>query len=136
MVQSTDISAVRLARQIPRLSGVNVLQLLIDLFFLPNDTIPSIGTTSHSYFPAMCLRYLSIAFGLVVQVISQTPSTYFINPPIASNELFFSENVVFSINSQPKIQWVTNLTSYSIFLWQQSLNESFSAQGSSIYSKS
>jgi hypothetical protein len=78
----------------------------------------------------------AIALCLIVRVLCQTPSTYFVNPPAAGDELFFAENKAYAVGSVIDIQWVTDQDAYNIFLWQQSLGVQSAAEGSSpIYSE-
>ncbi|EXJ57846.1 uncharacterized protein A1O5_12404 [Cladophialophora psammophila CBS 110553] len=82
-----------------------------------------------------CLLF-AVSFSIFAQVISQTPSTYFINPPAAGDQLFFAENQAYAVGSTFDVQWVTDQDAYNIFLWQQSLNVQSAAEGSSpIYTK-
>ncbi|ETI22899.1 hypothetical protein G647_04693 [Cladophialophora carrionii CBS 160.54] len=80
--------------------------------------------------------FLVVGVCLFVHVLCQTPSTYFVNPPAAGDELFFAENKAYDVGSVIDIQWVTDEDDYNIFLWQQSLGVQSAAAGSSpIYTK-
>ncbi|KIW74410.1 hypothetical protein Z517_12350 [Fonsecaea pedrosoi CBS 271.37] len=84
------------------------------------------------------MSYFLLAVGLclITRVVSQTPSTYFINPPAAGDELFFAENQAYAVGSTFNVEWVTDEDAYNIFLWQQSLTVQSAAEGSSpIYTK-
>lgn len=64
-------------------------------------------------------------------------NTYFTTPPSAGAELSFDSDPVYAVNSQVQLGWVTNVGSYSIWLWQQAGGQLGSAAcGSQIYSKS
>ncbi|KAJ9611583.1 hypothetical protein H2200_004767 [Cladophialophora chaetospira] len=78
----------------------------------------------------------AIWFSIIVRVVSQTPSTFFVSPPAAGDQLFFAENEVYTIGSVFDVQWVTDLDAYNIFLWQQSLGIQTAAEGSGpVYTK-
>ena len=93
--------------------------------------VPSCVLEKRSSFYQMRLTLLIVAFALIVRGMSQAPATYFLNPPASG------DNVVWTIGTQTDLQWVTNLTAYNIFLWQQSLNVQSAAEGSEpLYSMS
>jgi hypothetical protein len=62
--------------------------------------------------------------------------TQWITPPSSGNNLDFTADPVYAINSEVQLAWVTNSNSYSIWLWQQAGGHIGSATtGSQIYSK-
>jgi hypothetical protein len=64
-------------------------------------------------------------------------NTYFTTPPTAGAELSFHSDPVYAVNSQVQLGWVTDVGSYSIWLWQQAGGKLGSAScGSQIYSRS
>lgn len=64
-------------------------------------------------------------------------NTYFTTPPPTGPEQSFDSDPVYAVNSQVQLGWVTNVESYSIWLWQQAGGPLESATcGSQIYSKS
>ena len=64
----------------------------------------------------------------------QAPSTYWINPPASGLAGFYTEDTVFQVSNNVQLQWATNETFYSIFLFQQQ-SASYAALGDPIYSK-
>ena len=65
---------------------------------------------------------LSLLFNLLLPCTvqtGQTPSTYFVAPPEHGSAGFYNENALFQLNVNTKLQWLTNQTFYSIFLFQQ-----------------
>lgn len=77
----------------------------------------------------MWLSGAVVTLSFVAQAISQTPATYFLNPPATG------DNPIYTVGSQIDVQWITNMTSYNIFLWQQDLNVQAAAEGTQpIYS--
>lgn len=62
--------------------------------------------------------------------------TYFTTPPTPGSQLDFSKDPVYAVNSQVQLGWVTNVQSYSVWLWQQAGGDFSSATcGSQIYCK-
>lgn len=83
---------------------------------------------------------LELFLGLLLAVYcaaqtGQAPSTYFITPPASAQTGFYVEDIVYQLNSNLSVHWVTNQTAYGVFLFQQQSLE-YAALGDSIYSRS
>lgn len=100
----------------------------------PDILTPDLFTTefSHNMFAMVPFVFLS---GLWKLSLAQDDG-YFLNPPNAGKQLFFLENDVYLVGDTLNVQWVTSLSEYSLWLWQQSLTAGSAVLGQTIYSTS
>ena len=66
-------------------------------------------------------------------IAADLKNTHFTNPPAAGSETFYDEDVTFHLNSNERLQWTTDMSSYSIYLWQQVLTEAAAKVGDAIF---
>ncbi|KAL9117818.1 MAG: hypothetical protein Q9187_005639 [Circinaria calcarea] len=79
--------------------------------------------------------FLALFISLLLPCQTLNPPSYWTKPPAAGTNALFVENVVFQLNGDATLQWVTDKTFYSIFLFQQRIDISAAALGNPIYSK-
>ena len=82
----------------------------------------------------MCLLCL-ICICALASAVQGAPSTFFYNPPPPSTGSLYVQNPVYVLDSHVTIKWTTNLTDYSIIMWQQDPVTQLASVGDSIYSK-
>lgn len=124
---------------------------LHDAAEVPGDTLVVVTPTLHQPYDFLfgrsfksligvdMIRSLALDFFLFCAFLGplSAQNTYFTTPPPAGAELSFDSDPVYAVNSQVQLGWVTNVGSYSIWLWQQAGGQLDSATcGSQIYSKS
>ena len=80
-------------------------------------------------------RVLLALFASWHPAFSQSPETYFTNPPDSGKGSLYGTDQVLSAGSTINVTWVTNETDFGIWLWQQNTDTSIASvdEETSIY---
>ena len=74
-----------------------------------------------------------LAYYLVLP-LDVAADTHFANPPDVGASDYYVEDVVFHLDSNEKLQWMTDLDYYAMYLFQQSEEVAYAQGGSPIFS--